>query len=107
MSCNNYDACVNKEKEHMRYPIDSESLYFDRVHDNQTANTRCYRNHPIEFVEAFGYKISWERVLKLIVVILLIVLFVTLAKEFVFHKKELPKIDMSPASSLKMTPYGH
>ncbi|QKF94167.1 hypothetical protein QKU48_gp0709 [Fadolivirus algeromassiliense] len=103
MSCNNFDTCTKKEKENMGYPIDSESLYFNRFQDNQIANQRCYNENPVEFIEGFGCKISWNKVLKLTVVILLVVLFVMLAKDFFMPKKQLPAL-MSEGSTINISP---
>lgn len=102
MSCNSYDACVNRERGNMRYPVDSESLYANRSSDDQMANTRCYRTNPVEILEGFGCKLSWEKVLKLTVVVLLVVLFAMLAKDF-FMTRQLPSVGVSEVSPLQLS----
>ena len=104
MSCAGYDSCVNRERENMNYPMDNESLYANRFHDNQTAHSRCYQEHPIDILEGFGCKISWEKILKLVIVILLIILFVSLAKDFMYPLKELPQMGGTEFSDLHLTP---
>lgn len=53
MSCNNYQNCINKKRDELRYPVDSKSLYAQRLYDNQTANKHCYKQHPIN-IEPFN-----------------------------------------------------
>lgn len=88
MSCNSYESCNNKERENLRFPMDSESLYMQRIYDNQTANSRCYAKNPIEITEGFGSMFTWEMILKILVVILLIALFIILAKDSLFPKEQ-------------------
>ena len=106
MSCNSYESCNNKERETLKYPIDSESLYMQRIYDNQTANNRCYIKNPIEITEGFGSSLTWEMVLKILVIILLIALFVILAKDSIFPKEQvnlnIPKPTEFALSSVKL-----
>jgi hypothetical protein len=88
MACNGYDNCVNQERENLKYPIDKESLYGNRLYDDHTASTRCYRKNPIEIMEGFGHKLTWNSVLKFIVIVLLVVLFVVFVKDFLMPKQK-------------------
>ena len=54
MNCDSYDGCVKQGKNVLRYPVDTKSLYSQRIYDNQTANKKCYQRHPIEIIEGFG-----------------------------------------------------
>lgn len=80
MSCNSYNNCLKHEMDNMAYPMDNESLYSDRIYDEQTARARCYALGPIEIREGFGA--SWNTIIKLLIVILLIYLIYELSKEF-------------------------
>lgn len=102
MHCNSYENCINKERENLRYPIDKESLYMDRIYDNQTANRRCYEKNPIEIVEGFGFPVTLESFLKMLVIILLIVLFVILAKDSLFPKEQV-KIGIPKPTEFEMS----
>jgi len=101
MSCNSYDSCSKRERENLGYPVDSESLYMNKIYDNQTANRRCYEKNPIDIVEGFGFPLSWEKILKFSIVVLLVILFVVLAKDF-FMPKETVSINVPVASELKI-----
>lgn len=87
--CGNFDSCMRKEMENMRYPLDKRSLYVNRLYDKQTAARRCYERNPINIVEGFGqWDASWNNIIKWVVVILLIILFIILAKDFFMPKEE-------------------
>ena len=34
-NCDSYNTCRQKEKENLKYPIDQQSLYYNRIVDNQ------------------------------------------------------------------------
>lgn len=87
MPCSNYEECVNKEKQNMLYPTDQESLYQNKYFDDQTAATRCYWWNPINIIEGFSGPWTWETALKLVVVVLLIILFVMLTRDFLMPKE--------------------
>lgn len=74
MACNaNFQNCVNRERQNMRYPMDARSLYANRIYDNQTANSRCYSENPIDIVEGFGMgSLSLVNILKWVIVALII-----------------------------------
>ncbi|MCJ7637360.1 MAG: hypothetical protein MUO21_07705 [Nitrososphaeraceae archaeon] len=80
MACNNYEDCYKRELNNMEHPMDNESLYADRIYDRQTARDRCYSFNPIQIIEGFGA--SWNTIIKLLIVILLIYLVYELSKEF-------------------------
>lgn len=84
MSCDSYNKCIKHEMDNMVYPMDSKSLYSDRIYDEQTARSRCYALGPIEIREGFGA--SWNTIIKLLIVILLIYLVYELGKEFLNKK---------------------
>ena len=88
MHCSNYENCVNREKGQLGYPIDKESLYVNKIYDNQTANRRCYTKSPIEIIEGFGFPMTLESLLKMVVIILLVALFVILIKDSLFPKEQ-------------------
>ena len=102
MSCNSYESCINRERENMRYPIDDRSLYMNRIFDNQTANRRCYERDPIEIIEGFGFSLTWESFLKLLVIVLLIILFIVLIKDSIFPKEQVT-LNIPETSELKMS----
>lgn len=49
-----YEQCIREKRKNLRYPIDSKSLYGNRIYDNQTANRLCYEKNPVPIVEGFG-----------------------------------------------------
>jgi hypothetical protein len=51
--CNNYDGCRVQKKEQLIHTMDKQSLYRDRIMDNQTVNRRCYESNPVEIIEGF------------------------------------------------------
>lgn len=103
-SCKNYEECVNREMNDMEYPIDDPSLYMDRLYDQQTANRRCYEKNPINIVEGFGMgaPFTWDKIFKIIVVILLIIVFISLVKDFIIPKQEI-KLDVASPTDMQLT----
>ena len=85
MSCDAYGNCINQKKEQLRYPLDTTSLYANKIYDNQTANRRCYVNNPINIIEAFGATLGG--VFRLIVVVLIVLLLLSLFTDFGKPKK--------------------
>ena len=101
--CTNYDACIAGKRNNLRYPTDSQSLYANRIYDNQTANRRCYEGgNPIEIIEGFNCNFTWDQLLKGVVIILLIIAFVALAKDFLMPK-EIVKVGVPPVEPLTAT----
>lgn len=88
MSCTNFDNCRKQESDKMGYPIDSNSLYGQKIYDNQTAASRCYAvQTPVQnrtnIVEGFGLNFfTWEKIIKIAIILLLIVLFVSLVCDY-------------------------
>ena len=80
-NCESYDECINENRETLRHPMDTKSLYKNRVYDNQTANRRCYEANPIDIVEGFGRSdFSLNMLLKwgiIIAIVYLVVMMVT------------------------------
>ena len=103
MACNNFQNCVEQEKQNMRYPIDARSLYGDRFYDHHTAKTRCYARNPIDILEGFGAPMTLEKLIKWVLVGLLVVLLVLFAKDF-FMPKEQVELAIPDASVIEMTP---
>jgi len=89
MPCSTYEECVNQEKQNMLYPTDQKSLYQNKYFDDHTAATRCYWWNPINIIEGFSGPWTFEKMLKMSVVILLIILFVVLAKDFLMPKEKI------------------
>ena len=87
MSCDSYENCYKQELHNMEFPTDNESLYADKIYDKQTARNTCYNAHPISIVEGFG-SLSWNTIIKVLIVILLIYLAYVLGNEFVGKKVE-------------------
>lgn len=85
MSCSNYLNSVSRLRNQMRYPVDNHSLYAKRIYDNQTALRRAYEADPVfsvNYIEAFGSRCPWNKILKLAVIILLVFAIVVFAKDF-------------------------
>lgn len=80
MACNNYENCYKKELDNMAFPMDKESLYAERIYDSQTARNRCYDQNPIKIVE--GFNGSWNIIIKLLIVLLLLYLVYELSKGY-------------------------
>lgn len=86
-NCENYNNCMRTEMKNLEHPIDKNSLYMNRIYDKQTAARRCYQNNPIRIIEGFNNNVTWDKIIKWIVVILLIVLFVWFAKDLFIPKQ--------------------
>jgi hypothetical protein len=46
--------CISDKRQTLSHPVDTKSLYANRVYDNQTANRRCYNYNPVDIIEGFG-----------------------------------------------------
>jgi len=76
-NCETYDSCIAQNRDQLRHPMDTRSLYRNRIYDNQTANKRCYEGNPINIVEGFGAGgLSLNKLLRWGIVILLVYLVV-------------------------------
>ncbi len=53
-NCDNYDDCIRTTRRTLKHPIDRNSLYRNRIYDNQTARRRCFELSPINILEGFG-----------------------------------------------------
>lgn len=100
-NCESYDACIQRERKNMRYPVDTQSLYAKRIVDNQTANRRCYQRNPIHIVEGFGNKNVME-ILKWI--ILLVIIYFTVTYVMNYMTKETVKINVGTEIQNSDTP---
>lgn len=60
-----------------------------------------YRNRVR--IEGFNYVIPWDELLKLVILILLIVLFVILAKDLLFYTQEIPPLNLTEQSPLNLS----
>ena len=103
MPCNNFQNCVNQEKQNMRYPIDTTSLYGRRYYDDHAAKTRCYARNPIDILEGFGAPFTLEKIIKWVLVLLLVILLIMFAKDFIMPKEQL-ELSVPEASVIEMTP---
>ena len=85
MSCDaNFNNCVDREMENMRYPMDARSLYAKRIYDQQTANSRCYAENPINIVEGFGMsRFSLVTLLKWTIIVLILIAIYLCVKDYV------------------------
>jgi len=82
-NCQSYDNCIKQTKDDLEYPIDRRSLYVHRIHDNQTANRRCYEKNPIDIIEGFGFKnFDMKTILRWIIIIMLICVIVFYGYKF-------------------------
>lgn len=78
MNCNSYDQCVMNEKNNMAYPTDTQSLYADRIYDNQTAHRRCYESTPMK-IEGFGCNFdTWRKIFMIIAIICIAYLIISM-----------------------------
>jgi len=93
-SCSNYNGCVDNSRQTLAYPIDQESLYADRIYDNQTTNRRCYEKKPINIVEGFG-KRRINRIIRWIIIIIILYILLTMLMQFMQPGKVFA-IELSP-----------
>jgi hypothetical protein len=100
MSCDAYGNCIKQKREQLRYPLDTNSLYAERIYDNQTANKRCYTNFPINILEGFGT--SWGGLIKLVVIILLIILLVSFFVDY-SKPKEVIQLGLGSPSIVELS----
>ena len=89
MSCPNFNKCRTQETDNMGFPVDSNSLYAQKIYDNQTAASRCYANQPrsTNIVEGFGSNLSLENIIKYGIILLLIILFISLVCDYTKDKE--------------------
>lgn len=101
--CKNYDECLNKEMENMKYPIDDPSLYMDRIYDYQTANRRCYEKNPVN-IEGFGLSgpFTWDKIFKIIIVVLIVIVFISIISD-IFVPKQQYKLDIASPTEMQLT----
>jgi hypothetical protein len=72
----------------MSFPVDNNSLYAQKIYDEQVAASRCYAHAPINVVEGFGMGMSMENIIKIGIVILLVILFISLICDYGSQSKE-------------------
>lgn len=81
-NCETYDSCIAQNRDQLRHPMDTRSLYKNRIYDNQTANKRCYEAHPVDIVEGFGNTgLSLNKLLRWAIIGLLVYLVVMMFVE--------------------------
>ncbi len=97
MACDNFD-CIIEEKKKIAHPIDNLSLYEKKLYDAQTANRRCYEKNPINIIEGFSYSVTWANAIKVLVIVLLVILFVSLLMD-VIYPKEVVKVGVKPLTT--------
>lgn len=102
MSCDAYGNCVDQKREQLKYPLDINSLYANRIYDNQTANSRCYVNNPVNIIEGFGTTLGG--LIKLIVVILIILLLISLFTDY-GKPKEIVQVGIGSPSIVELTQF--
>ncbi len=84
MACAGYNNCRENEMKKLRFPVDENSLYGQRLYDQQTADSRCYSMHPmnIQIKEGFGSWFTWDMLIKVVIAILIVVLLYSLYTEY-------------------------
>ncbi len=88
MTCNNWDKCKKNEMEERAFPVDNESLYKEKIYDNQSANNTCYETNPIKIIENFGNS-QWSTWISVLVIILLAALLGFIFKDSIMSKDKL------------------
>jgi hypothetical protein len=61
------DTCLTNKKNdrNASFPVDSKSLYNDKIYDTQTAHRTCYESNPVQITEGFGtMKLSFHKLLR-------------------------------------------
>ena len=101
MSCTRYDGCADRSRQVLSYPTAPETLYGDRIYDNQTTNRRCYEKHPINIIEGFG-KRRINRLIKWVIIIIILYILFTMVWQFVQPAK-IFAMDISPVSPIGIT----
>lgn len=89
MSCSNYNNCRNKEVDNMAFPTDKDSLYAQKIYDQQTAASRCYSNQPrsVNIIEGFGDNLTLTNIIKYGIIILVLILVLSLIYDNFFAYK--------------------
>jgi hypothetical protein len=100
-NCDSYDTCIQEERQNMRHPIDHQSLYANRITDNQTANKKCYMENPIHIIEGFGNKEQLMNILKYVVIA--IVAYIVFYFLFSYLDKEQPVVNTGFANMDDLT----
>ena len=56
MTCTDFNNCKKEMLDRLEQPTDENSLYADRIYDNETATRRCYetKNPVARVLEGFG-----------------------------------------------------
>jgi hypothetical protein len=57
-------------------PVDSKSLYGQKIYDNEIASRKCYEKNPIKIIEGFGC--STNKIIKCLILFLFIILMFSL-----------------------------
>lgn len=67
---NSFNNCRHEEKKRLAHPADPQSLYANKIIDNQTANRRCYEKNPnVNIVEGFGFSSIWTILVWIVVIV--------------------------------------
>lgn len=96
MSCSNYNNCRNKEVNNMAFPADKDSLYAQKIYDDQTAASRCYSKQPrsVNIIEGFGENLTLASIIKYGIIILVLILVLSLIYDhFIANKIEISVMD--------------
>ena len=81
-NCGNYDNCIHQTRKTIRHPVDTRSLYRNRVYDNQTANRLCYHDNPVDIMEGFHGNLNFNILLKWAIIIIVIYLIFMLVTKY-------------------------
>jgi hypothetical protein len=77
MTCTDFNKCKQEMMDQLEKPINENSLYADRIYDEQTASRRCYEKNPItNILEGFSGGSKWETVSKWSSIFLIVCLII-------------------------------
>lgn len=90
MNCGGYDNCISDKRQTLSHPVDTKSLYANRIYDNQTANRRCYNYNPIDIIEGFGLgNLDMKTLLKWGILFLIVCAILMMVMDGGIMKKEI------------------
>jgi hypothetical protein len=103
MACANMNDCRTNMLKQLEHPVDEESLYSEKIYDEETANRRCYeRNQLANILEGFGLtvpEITVENILRWAILLLVVYLLVTLAMR-IFNPPKIVELNVNTPSEL-------
>ena len=83
MSYENYNRCVDQTLKNLNYPNEKNSLYEQKLYDNQIARQKCYQKYPHKIIEGFNANtINFRSIIACLVLILFIYLLAQIVVGF-------------------------